>query len=87
MRETKEIRVAGKTPVAQLSGSILKSIETGFDVELRAVGASAVNQMYKAIAIARGSLATKDLVIRPGFDTSIEDSQEKTIMLAHLVVM
>ena len=86
----KKIKVSSKSPVPQLSGSIVISIENGENVELRAVGASAVNQMYKAIASARGVLASKgkDLYIKPGFDEIKEDDGvEKTVMIAHIVIM
>lgn len=86
----KKIRVSSKSPVPRLSGSIVISIENGENVELRAVGASAVNQMYKAIASARGVLASKgkDLYIKPGFDEIKEDDGvEKTVMIAHIVIM
>lgn len=84
----KVIKVSSKSPVPQLSGSIVVSIEEGSDVEVRAVGASAVNQMYKAIASARGILATKgrDLYIKPGFDEIKEDDKDRTVMVAYLVI-
>lgn len=87
-KELKQIRVSGKSPVPQLAGSIIKSIEDGFKLEIRAVGASAVNQMYKSIAVARGTLATKgkDLLIKPGFSEIYEDGIEKTVMIANLVI-
>lgn len=39
-------------------------------VEVRALGAGAVNQAVKAIAVARGQMASRayDLVVRVGFD-------------------
>lgn len=84
----KVIKVSSKSPVSPLSGSIVMSVEEGVDVEVRAVGAGAVNQMYKAIASARGILATKgkDLYIKPGFDEISEDGTERTVMIANLVV-
>lgn len=86
--EYKKIKVSAKSPVPQLAGSIVISVENGDNVELRAVGASAVNQMYKAIASARGTLASKgkDLFIKPGFDEIQEDGFEKTVMIAHIVI-
>jgi stage V sporulation protein SpoVS len=88
-KEVKKIFVSGKSPVPQLAGSIVKTFEEGYAVEARAIGASAVNQMYKAITVARGTLATKgkDLLIRPGFDETSEDGVEKTVMIANLVIM
>lgn len=91
---SKIIRVSAHSPVPQLAGSIIISIEAGEDVELRACGASAVSQMYKGIAAARGTLSSKgkDLFIKPGFGEVTEMNPEtgleekKTIMLAKLVV-
>lgn len=87
-KSNKQIKVSGKSPVPQLAGSIIKSIEDGNSIEVRAVGASAVNQMYKGIAVARGTLATKgkDLLIKPGFSEIHEDGVEKTVMIANLVI-
>lgn len=86
-KEVKKIKVAGGTPVAQLSGSIVKFIEDGYGVELRAVGASSVSQMYKSIATARGVLSSKgkDYLIKPGYDQVTENEKEITIMVAFLV--
>ena len=49
---------------------------------------SAVNQMYKGIAVARGTLATKgkDLLIKPGFSEIVEGDLEKTVMIANIVI-
>ena len=87
--EYKKIRVSSKSSVPQLAGSIVISVEEGSNVEVRAVGASAVNQMYKGIASARGTLAAKgkDLLIKPGFDEIKENDEEKTVMIARLVMM
>ena len=89
MTELKQIKVSCKSSVPQTAGSIVISIESGFDVEVRAVGAGAVNQMYKSIASARGTLAAKgkDVLIRPGFTEVAEDGGSKTVMIAKLVVM
>lgn len=53
-------------------------------LELQAVGAAAVNQAVKAVAIARGFLAPTgiDLVCRPAFvDIEIEDEKKTAIRL------
>ena len=89
MSKTKKIiKVSSTSSVPQLSGSIVISIEENCDVEVRAVGAGAVNQMFKAIASARGVLATKgrDLLIKPGFDETVENDKTRTVMVAYLVV-
>lgn len=52
-------------------------------VKVRAVGAGAVNQAIKAVAIARGYVAQRghDLTCRPGFDTipGRQENGESTI--------
>lgn len=85
----KVIRVKGSTPVPQLASSIHISVCDGLDVEIRAVGASAVNQMYKGLASARGTLASKgkNLYIQPGFDDITENGETKTVIIAHVVIM
>lgn len=88
MEKIKEIKVSAKSPVQSLASSIVFSIEEGDNVTLRAVGASAVNQMYKGIAVARGTLAAKgkDIFIKPGFDEVTEDGEKKTVMIAKIIV-
>ena len=85
----KTIKVKGNTPVTSLASSIHISVCNGLDVEARAVGASALNQLYKACAAARGTLAAKgkNLYIQPGFDDTIEDGEKKTVITAHLVIL
>jgi stage V sporulation protein SpoVS len=84
----KTIKVSGKSSVQQTAGSIVISIENGCDVEVRAVGASACNQMFKALAVARGTLAAraKDLYIKPGFADSFEDGINKTVLVAKVII-
>ncbi len=87
-KEQKTIRVASTSSVPQLSGSIVISIEEGKDVELRAIGAAAVNQMYKAIASARGIMSSRgrDMYIKPGFLDVVEDGEDRTVMIARIVL-
>jgi stage V sporulation protein SpoVS len=57
-KEATTLRVSGKTPVPSLASSIVKTIEEGKTyIVVRAIGASAVSQMYKGIAVARGTIA------------------------------
>lgn len=93
MKELKQIKVSGSTSVHQLASSIVKFINEGYDIEVRALGASAVNQMYKGVTIARGTVAQKgkDLLIKPGFADVTETDKDgndksKTVMVAHLVI-
>lgn len=66
------LRVGGGTSASDLAGAIAAAVlegNAGQPVKLRAVGAAAVNQAVKAIAIARGITAPRgvDLTVRPGF--------------------
>ena len=74
------LRVAGKSSVKAVAGSITKSFEDKKEVEIHVIGASAISQAIKSCAMARGFLATKgyDLVVSPGFSSTIIDGEEKT---------
>lgn len=86
--EKKVLRVSGKSPVKETAGSIVKTYEEGLEIELKAIGASSVNQMYKAIATASGIFASKgkSLLIRPGYDNTLIDGVEKTVMVARVII-
>jgi len=78
-QEENYLRVSGGSSAQQVGSAIAHALYENPVVKLRAVGASAVNQAVKAIAIARGYVAPRglDLTCKPGF-TSIE-SREGTI--------
>lgn len=82
------IKVAGKSSVPSVSGSIVKSVEEGKTVELHSIGASAISQCVKAMTSARGILATKgyDVSFISGFGSTTIDNQEKTMMIFKLIV-
>lgn len=63
------IKVASSTPAGTLGSAISHAVQTGKPVSLRAVGAGAVNQGVKGIAIASGYLAPLGLTLtcRPAF--------------------
>lgn len=86
---SKQLKVSGGSPVKELAGSIFRTFEDGeTDIELRAIGASSVNQMYKALATARSLFAKKglDLSVRPGYDEVMIDDNERTVLIARLVI-
>lgn len=72
------LRVSASSSPQALSAAIAHAIYEKHRVKLRAVGAGAVNQAIKSIAIARGYAATRglDLVCKPGFE-SIESREGK----------
>jgi stage V sporulation protein S len=78
MEESSEevMRVGGATAPDKLGSSIAHHVYAGQPVILRAVGAPAVNQAMKAVAIAQGHTAKRGILIsvRPGFvDVSMPD--------------
>ena len=71
MTDEEIIRVKGNSSAKALGAAISHAVYDGRHVTLRAIGAGAVNQAFKATAIARSFTAARgiDLLIRPGFDT------------------
>lgn len=63
------IKVSASSDPQAVASSITNAFYDNPEVTMRAVGAGAVNQAVKAIAIARGYIAPKarDLICRPGF--------------------
>lgn len=73
----KVIRVSATTPPQAVANSIFRAIfEFQTMPTIRAIGAGAVCQTCKGIAIARGQVATRghDLAVNIGFDTIRGDS-------------
>lgn len=67
-----QLRVGSSTPVAQLASAIANRIYSGHTVVLQAIGAGAISQAVKAIAVA-GSFTTTAphsilLSARPAFE-------------------
>lgn len=69
--DDKILRVGAGSNAQSVGSAIAHALYESQQVKLRAVGASAVNQAVKAIAIARGYVAPRglDLTCRPGFAT------------------
>lgn len=70
------LRVSAKTQSGKLAGSIAGVMREAGEVKIQAVGAGALNQAVKGIAIARGFLAPQgiDIYVIPGF-TNVEMSE------------
>ena len=77
---TIELRVAGGSPSTKVAGAIIKYLQEGREVTLIAMGAGAINQMVKAVAISRGMGATHgwDLKVIPCFSDEMVDGVKKT---------
>lgn len=74
------LKVSTKSNPNSVAGALAALIKEKNIVEIQAVGAGAINQAVKAIAIARGFVAPsgRDIVCVPAF-TDIEiDGQERT---------
>lgn len=63
-----------------IAGAVAAAIRADGSVELQAIGAGAVNQAIKAIAIARGYVAPNglNLVVKPAFVDLIIDDIPRT---------
>lgn len=73
-------RVSSKSNPASVAGAVAAVIREHGYCEIQGVGAGAVNQMVKAVAIARGYVAPQgmDLVITPGFLDIVINDDERT---------
>jgi stage V sporulation protein S len=65
------LRVAAGSNPQSVASAIAHALYDNRQVKLRAVGAGAVNQAVKAMAIARGYVGPRglDLICKPGFAT------------------
>ena len=73
-------RVSAKSNPNDVAGAIATIIHKKGAVETQTIGAGALNQAVKALAIARGYMAPSgiDLICRPAFIDLEVDSQEYT---------
>jgi len=78
------LKVASSSNPSLVAGALVKNMQEGKDVELLAVGAGAINQAVKAVAIARGYISPQgvDITIKPGFeDVEIEGNKKTAVKL------
>lgn len=76
------LKVSSKSNPNSVAGAIAGIIAEKGKVELQAIGAGAINQVVKAIAIARGFVAASgvDLVCVPAFSIVNIEGEERTGM-------
>lgn len=76
------LKVSAKSRPMSVAGAIANTLRDGSRVEIQAVGAGALNQAVKAIAIARGYVAPtgKDLICVPAFSDITIEGEERTAM-------
>ena len=74
------LKVSSKSSPASVAGAIAGMIKDGVEVEIQSVGAGAVNQAVKAIAISRGFLSPIGIEIAcvPSFADIVIDGEYRT---------
>jgi len=74
------LKVSSKSEPKSVAGAIAAILRNGEPVEINAIGAAAVNQVVKSIAVARGYVAPNgiDMVCIPAFAQLEVDGKEKT---------
>lgn len=78
------LKVSSKSKPTSVAGALANVFREKKSVEIQAVGAGAINQAIKAIAIARGYIAPsgKNLICIPAFtDITIEGVDKTAIKL------
>jgi stage V sporulation protein S len=78
------LRVKGSSSASALAAAIAHGVYGNKNVVLRAIGAGAVNQAVKGIAIAQSYVGARGLIIscRPGFtDVMMPDGKVTAILL------
>lgn len=74
------LKVSSKSKPNSVAGALANAFKTTQAVEIQAIGAGAINQAIKSIAIARGYVAPtgKDLICIPAFSDIIIEGEERT---------
>ena len=74
------LKVSSKSNPSSVAGALANVFREKGNVEIQAVGAGALNQAIKAVAIARGFMAPsgKNLVFIPAFADITIDGEERT---------
>lgn len=74
------LKVSSQSQPKSVAGALAAVLRECGNVELQAVGAGAVNQAVKALAITRGFVAPNgiDLVVIPAFSQISIDGEERT---------
>lgn len=78
------LKVSSKSKPTSVAGALANAFRTQESIEIQAIGAGALNQAIKSVAIARGYVAPtgKDLICVPAFsDIQIEGEERTAIKL------
>jgi stage V sporulation protein S len=81
-KEAINLRIAGASNPSSVAGSAVKNLAEGKEVSLTAIGAGAVNQMLKAVTIARSMVASNgnDMYFTSGFSSEEINGEVKTAL-------
>ena len=76
------LKVSSKSNPSKVAGAIANIFREKGNVEIQTIGAGALNQAIKGIAIARGFVAPSgdNLVVIPAFNDVIINGEDKTAM-------
>ena len=74
------LKISSKSNPGSVAGALAEVIRQDGYVEMQAIGAGAVNQAVKAVAIARGFVAPSgmDLICTPAFVNIMFDEEERS---------
>ena len=74
------LKVSAKSNPNSVAGALANVLRERGKAELQAIGAGAINQSVKAVAIARGFVAPSgvDLICIPAFTDIMIDNEERT---------
>lgn len=77
---TETLKVSSTSAPNAVAGALAGLVRSGGEVEMQVVGAGALNQAIKALAIARGYVAHvgMDLACRPAFADVTIDGESRT---------
>ena len=80
------LKVSSKSNPNSVAGALAGVVRSNGSVEIQVVGAGALNQAVKAVAIARGYMATsgQDLNCRPTFADIRIDGENRTAIRLHV---
>lgn len=76
------LKVSSKSKPNSVAGALANAFKTAQAVEIQAIGAGAINQAIKSIAIARGYVAPtgKDLICIPAFSDIIIEGKNGRLL-------
>jgi stage V sporulation protein S len=82
------LKVKSASSAASLAAAIANNVYANKDITLRAIGAAAVNQSMKAVAIAQSYVGPRGYVLscRPGFATVTMDDGEISALIFKIIV-